>query len=116
VGSDSKINLGFGGIAGYEEIYCLKGRDFELPMSAGLYLTEYHPELEKFFDVGEEIMTYTSFDDLVKKINYLLSNHEIANLIRAKGFQRCGNEHSWSKRFEKIFGLMGLIRKSHKSK
>ncbi len=58
MGSDSKINLGFGGIAGYEEIYCLKGRDFEFPMSAGLYLTEYHPELEKFFDVGEEIMTY----------------------------------------------------------
>ena len=108
--SKSKINLGFGGVAGYKETYCLKGRDFEVPMSAGLYLTEYHPELEKFYDVDKEIMTYTSFDDLVDKINYLLSNLEIADLIRTKGFQRCRNEHSWSKRFEKIFGLMGLIR------
>ena len=111
--SRSKINLGFGGVAGHQDTYCLKGRDFEVPMSAGLYLTEYHPELERFYKVGEEIVTYSNFGDLIAKINFLLSNPEAADVIRQKGFQRCRNEHSWTKRFEKIFDLMGLIRTSH---
>jgi hypothetical protein len=35
--SRSKINLGFGGVANLSDTYCLKGRDFEIPMSRGLY-------------------------------------------------------------------------------
>jgi spore maturation protein CgeB len=45
--SKSKINLGFGEITNLIDTYCLTGRDFEIPMSGGLYLTEYNPELER---------------------------------------------------------------------
>jgi len=107
--SRSKINLGFGGVEGYTNTYCLKGRDFEIPMSGGLYLTEYHPELEKFYELGKEIVTYNNFDELVKKIQYLLSNPKEGKMIRNKGRQRALNEHTWEMRFEKIFNLMGLI-------
>ena len=107
--SRSKINLGFGGVEGYKNTYCLKGRDFEIPMSGGLYLTEYHPELEKFYELGKEIVTYTDFGDLIKKIQQLLSNPEKANMIRGQGRQRALREHSWEMRFGKIFNLMGLI-------
>ena len=107
--SKSKINLGFGGVAGHQDTYCLKGRDFEITMSGGLYLTEYNPELEKVYDIGNEIITYTNFDDLVAKISYLLSNPEEAEIIRKRGFQRAHTEHTWEMRFEKIFMLMGLI-------
>ena len=108
--SRSRINLGFGGVAGHKDTFCLKGRDFEIPMSGGLYLTEYHPELERFFDVAKEIVTYEGFDDLVAKIRYLLSNPKEADMIRKEGFKRCRNQHSWEKRFEKIFNLIGLIQ------
>jgi hypothetical protein len=107
--SKSKINLGFGGVAGHQDTYCLKGRDFEITMSGGLYLTEYNPELEKVYDIGNEIITYTNFDDLVAKISYLLSNPEEAERVRKRGFQRAHTEHTWEMRFEKIFMLMGLI-------
>jgi spore maturation protein CgeB len=107
--SKSKINLGFGGVAGHQDTYCLKGRDFEITMSGGLYLTEHNPELEKVYDIGNEIITYTSFDDLVAKIRYLLSNPEEAERVRKRGFQRAHTEHTWEMRFEKIFMLMGLI-------
>jgi len=107
--SRSKINLGFGGIAGHKDMFCLKGRDFEIPMSGGLYLTEYHPELERAYDIQNEIMTYTGFDDLLAKIRYLLSNPEKAEEIRKKGYQRARNEHTWERRFEKIFNLAGLL-------
>ena len=107
--SKTKINLGFGGVAGHQDTYCLKGRDFEITMSGGLYLTEYNPELEKVYDIGNEIITYTNFDDLVAKISYLLSNPEKAERVRKGGFQRAHTEHTWEMRFEKIFMLMGLI-------
>lgn len=107
--SKSRINLGFGGVIGLSNTYCLKGRDFEIPMSGGLYLTEYHPELESFYDIGSEIVTYRNFGDLVEKIRFLLSNPEKADEIRRKGFERARREHSWEMRFEKIFHLLGLI-------
>ena len=107
--SKSKINLGFGEVDAFKDTFCLKGRDFEIPMSGGLYLTQHHSELEACYDLGTEIVTYSDFDDLVAKIRYLLSNLEKADAIRKKGRQRAVNEHTWEKRFEKIFSLMGII-------
>jgi spore maturation protein CgeB len=108
--SKSRINLGFGGVAGLSDAYCLKGRDFEIPMSGGLYLTEYHPELDRFYVIGSEITTYRDFDDLVNKIRFLLSNPAKADEIRRRGYERAHREHSWEMRFEKIFQLIGLIQ------
>jgi spore maturation protein CgeB len=87
----------------------LKGRDFEIPMSGGFYLTEYHPELEKVYSLGTEIVTYKGFDDLVEKVRYFLSNPEKAEEIRKRGYERARREHTWEMRFEKIFRLLGLI-------
>ncbi len=107
--SRSRINLGFAGVAGMKSTYCLKGRDFEIPMSGGLYLTEFHPELEKWFDVGREIVAYVDYEDLAAKVRFLLANPKTAGEIRKGGLQRARREHSWEMRFEKGFGLFGLI-------
>jgi spore maturation protein CgeB len=107
--SRSKINLGFGGVDGYNAIYCLKGRDFEIPMSGGLYLTQYHPELKGCYDLENDIVTYHSLDDLVKKIQFLLAHPKEAERIRKSGLQRSRSEHTWEIRFEKVFNLLGLI-------
>ena len=106
--SRSRINLGFGGVLGHKETYCLKGRDFEVPMSGGLYLTEHHAELIPFYDVGREIVTYTGFDDLLEKIRWLLSNPEQADAIRRAGRERALREHTWEMRFGKIFSMLGV--------
>lgn len=107
--SRSKINLGFGGVDGLEATYCLKGRDFEIPMSGGLYLTEYHPELERCFRLGEEIVTYRNFSELVAIIRDLLANPTMADAIRQCGYQRASAEHTWQMRFDKIFRLLGVL-------
>lgn len=107
--SRSRINLGFGGVAGHQNTFCLKGRDFEIPMSGGLYLTEHSPELERVFKPGKEILTYKTFDELVTKIQYFLAHPDEADTIRKAGALRARAEHSWKMRFEKIFRLMGLI-------
>jgi spore maturation protein CgeB len=108
--SRSKINLGFGGVAGHKDTFCLKGRDFEIPMSGGLYLTEDHPELACAFKPGKEIITYSGIDDLVQKIKYYLANPTEAEEIRKCGYERSLREHTWEMRFEKIFRLTGIIK------
>jgi len=107
--SRSKINLGFGGVLGHKNTYCLKGRDFEVPMSGGLYLTEHHEELTTFYDIGHEIITYTGFNDLVEKIRWLLSKPEEADLIRCAGYARALREHSWEMRFDRVFRMVGAL-------
>lgn len=107
--SRSKINLGFGGVQGHKETYCLKGRDFEVPMSGGLYLTEHHDELLPFYEIGREIVTYRSLDDLVGKIRWLLDNPERAEAIRRSGRERALREHSWEMRFDRVFRLVGVL-------
>lgn len=107
--SRSRINLGFGGVAGHRETYCLKGRDFEVPMSGGLYLTEGHEELSPFFEVGKEIVTYRGIEDLIAKIRRLLANPGEAETIRSAGRARALREHTWEMRFSKVLGTLGVI-------
>jgi len=107
--SKSKINLGFGGVAGHQDTFCLKGRDFEIPMSGGLYITEHSNEIERVFEIGRDILTYRTFGELVKKIQYLLGHPDEAEDIRKAGHSRAISEHTWEMRFEKIFTLIGLI-------
>ncbi len=107
--SRSRVNLGFGGVAGHKDTYCLKGRDFEVPMSGGLYLTEAYEELERFFEVGKEIVTYSGAEDLVGKIRWLLSNPGEADAIRKAGRRRALSEHTWEMRFETVFRRIGVL-------
>lgn len=107
--SRSKINLGFGGVEGHQDTFCLKGRDFEIPMSGGLYLTEDHPELTYAFQPGEEIITYSGIDDLTQKIRHYLQHPDEAKAVRKKGRERALREHTWEARFNKIFRLLGLL-------
>jgi spore maturation protein CgeB len=107
--SRSRINLGFGGVAGHGETYCLKGRDFEVPMSGGLYLTEEYEELSRFYEVGKEIVTYRGIEDLIAKIRRLLANPGEAEAIRVAGRARALREHTWEMRFEKVLGILGVI-------
>jgi spore maturation protein CgeB len=107
--SRSRINLGFGGVGAHDKTYCLKGRDFEIPMSGGLYLTECHPELETVYDLGKEIVTYRDFDELVSEIRRLLNRPDEAEAVRRAGFRRARRDHTWEMRFERVFSLLNLL-------
>lgn len=107
--SKSRINLGFAGIGHSKKLMCLKGRDFEVPMSGGLYLTQNNPELSLVYEIGKEIIMYDNEVDCAKKIKWLLENPEEANKIRVAGRERALIDHSWEKRFENIFRLIGIL-------
>ena len=108
--SRSRISLGYAGVGYSDKLMCLKGRDFEVPMSGGLYLTQDNPELALVYKVGREIVTYKDENDCVRKIRWLLDNPEHAEKIRKAGQERTLKEHTWEKRFLDIFMLTGVLR------
>jgi spore maturation protein CgeB len=107
--SRSRINLGFGGVGYSRRLLCLKARDFEVPMSGGLYLTQENPELEEVFDVGREIVTYRGAADCAETIESLLSDPARAKSIREAGRARCLREHTYERRWREVFELTGVM-------
>lgn len=111
--SRSKINLGFSTCGTThltnERIVQVRLRDFEVPMSGGFYMVEYMEELEEFYEIGKEIVCYTSPEDLADKIKYYLRHDTEREAIRQAGHLRAVAEHSWHKRFENVFHKIGFI-------
>ena len=107
--SRSKIILGFAGVGHSKKLMCIKGRDFEVPMSGGLYLTQKNPELSFVYEVGKEILTYEDEIDCAQKIHWLLENPTMANTIRKAGRTRALEDHTWGKRFDNIFKLSRVM-------
>jgi hypothetical protein len=105
----SRINLGFGGIGHSRRLMCLKGRDFEVPMSGGLYLTQNNPELDLVFDVGREIVTYSDEADCAAKIRSLLADDARSAAIRKAGRERCLRDHTYEARWTKVFQMAGIL-------
>ena len=105
--SKSVINLGFSGIGKLSGEFCLKGRDFEVTMSGGLYLTQHNKEIPLFFDTTlPEILTWHTRDDLVLTINHLLREPQMCQEIALRGHKKAQNYHTWESRFERLLELL----------
>jgi spore maturation protein CgeB len=86
----------------------VKGRDFEVPPAGGFYLTAKNPELSPYFKDDQEIVTYTSMDDLLHLCSTYLKDDEERDRIAASGFDRAWNDHTFVHRFSEIFSACGF--------
>ncbi len=85
-------------------------RAFEVPMSGGINICKYNPELANYFEEGKEILFYETNEELVDKARYYTqkaSDNEIYSIKRAAR-KRAENEHTWWKRFCIAFDILGL--------
>lgn len=106
--SKSKISLGFSttGHARYrdrEKIRQIHLRDFEAPMSGAFYFVEYQEELGDFYELGSEIVTYDSREELLEKVRYYLAHEHERERIRQAGYARAQRDHTWARRFDQLF-------------
>lgn len=104
--SKSIINLGFGYIGKGTGNIGLKGRDFEVPMSGGLYITTYNKDLAYCYDIGKEIECYHDLHDLYQKINKYLTNTTLAKKIGSAGMEKAIKSHKWSDRFSDLLNIL----------
>jgi spore maturation protein CgeB len=98
------------GRPGSQLIPHIRLRDFEAPMSRTCYLTGYTDEIAEFYELGKEIDTYQSSQELVDKTNYYLKNPSAAESLRSAGYLRATKDHTWKRRFEDLFLKVGFGR------
>jgi len=107
--SASRINLGFGGIGHSRKLMNLKGRDFEVPMSGGLYLAQHNPELATVYEIGREILTYRDEGDCSETIGALLADPAMAHDVRTCGLARARRDHTYAARWTGVFRVLGAL-------
>ncbi|MUG94045.1 glycosyltransferase [Scytonema sp. UIC 10036] len=83
-------------------------RDIEAPMMGACYLTEWTEGLNHLYDLGEEIETYHSSEELVEKIRELEKNSEKRKNMRYKAQRRALAEHTVARSISKISDALGL--------
>lgn len=105
----SRINLGFGGVGDAAAITCLKGRDFEVPMTGNVYLTLYNHELTDHFAVGREILCYLNAFDAVEQIRYWRAQRGSRAAIGRAARERGIRDHTWTKRVTDLIRWMGIL-------
>jgi len=105
----SQINLGFGFASGSDNITSIKARDFECPGIGSCYLTSFNFELCNHWDIGQEILCYRSFEELVEMLSFYLKKPEICLKIAQAAFARAIKEHTWETRFKKVFRELGFV-------
>jgi len=86
----------------------VKGRNFEIPGSGGFLLTSNADNLNDYYRDGKEIIVYKNTDEMIEKIKYYLGHNKEREAVARAGHKRTLQEHTYEKRFNDIFKIMGL--------
>lgn len=86
----------------------IKARHFEINSCGAFQLSYYVDGLELAYAPGKEIGVYLDPDDLIEKIRYYLADADLRECIATSGLARTLAEHTFQKRFDRVFCEMGL--------
>lgn len=86
----------------------IKGRNFEIPGCGGFLLTGKADNLQDYYIDGKEIVIFENTGDLIEKARYYLQHDEEREAIAQAGHERTLRDHTYEKRFNEIFEIMGL--------
>ena len=75
-------------------------------MAGGLYLVQEAPDHEQYYKLGEEIVTWSQPEEWGDKVLFYSRNAAAAMRIREAGQQRVLREHTWERRFDRLFSLL----------
>lgn len=105
--NQTKINLNF---TGNQTTNQIKGRNFEIPGTNSFMITEKTVHLEDYYQPDKEIVIYDNTDDLIDKIRYYLKHESERKQIAQNAYERTLADHTYEKRFLKLFNEMELIK------
>jgi spore maturation protein CgeB len=103
-------NVWSDGWPGSKLISHVRLRDFEAPMCRSCYLTGHSDEIAQFYEIGKEIDTYRTVDELIDKARFYFNNPDCAEKLRQRGYARATSDHTWRRRFEELFSKIGITR------
>ena len=104
----SRIILGIGTVGYNEDLFTMKLRDFDAPMSGALYITHRTPELEQIFKEDQEIAFYKDESEAAMKIRYFLEHRQKLEQIGANARAKASTQYTWDIRLQKAFAYLGI--------
>jgi len=84
------------------EITGVNSRLFEATGCGAAVLTEFRPTVPELFNVGEEVLAFHDFDDLVDQASRLLNQRGLAEQLGDAAAQRAQRDHSYDLRVATI--------------
>jgi hypothetical protein len=66
----------------------LNQRVFDVPATGAFLLTDYSPELEEHYRIGEEVVCFSNADDLKDKARYFLAHDAERETIARQGYEK----------------------------
>lgn len=111
----ARIILGVGAVGHCQDVYTLKLRDFDAPMSGAMYLTHRNPDLCRLYSEGEEIECYTTPKEALNKVRFYLEHPADIARVANNGHQKALTRDTWDQRLLTTFEQLGLLQpnKSH---
>jgi spore maturation protein CgeB len=88
----------------------IKARNFEAPGCGTFLLTGRADDLERYYDLENEVAVFDGVDDLVEKIRHYLVHDDDRQRLADAGHARTLREHTYDHRFAEIFERTGLDR------
>jgi hypothetical protein len=85
-------------------------RDLEAPMMGACYLTEWTEGLDDLYDLGEEIETYRTAEEMVEKIRKLEADCEKRKRMRCQAQKRALAEHTVAQSLTNISSALGFSK------
>ncbi len=81
-------------------------RVFDILGSGGFLITNYQPDIENYFEIGEDLVCYESREDLIEKVGYYLQHEEERKRIAKNGYQKVKQFHTYEIRLKEIFNIV----------
>ena len=98
--------MGCGTIGYTNDVFTIKLRDFDAPISGGMYLTHRNNTLKELYRENKEIILYKDKYECLQKIRFYLLNNELREKIATSGKNRALKDHNWDLRFQKLFSII----------
>jgi spore maturation protein CgeB len=104
-----KIVLGISTILGCNNFVSMKLRDFDVPMSGSVYITNYNEDTAKIFQDNTEACYYNNIDDCIEKVLNLLSDENKLEEIRQNTLVKA-LDNTYEKRVKELLNTLGCTR------
>ncbi len=92
----------------YDDEFFIRQRAYVVLGSGSCYLVERHPEIERKFKDGEEIVLWDDYEDLINKTGNLLKDSNKRQSISLHAHARALAEHSTPVRCNQLLQLLDM--------
>lgn len=72
----------------------------------GFVLTNYQPEIEEYFDIGKDIETFTSIEELKDKCRYYLTHEHERLSIAINGYKKIRDSFTYEHQLNEILSIV----------